>query len=219
MAISNLTTGIRTGVCTSTTRPTTPYEGQMIYETDTNRVLVYEGAAWVMIADTDTPPGIDFIKSVTVGSGVTTVPISDVFNSTYANYLVIASGINSNVDGYGLKIKLNNSTGATYNALGNWMSWNSATINAIRETSDVSNGAFVGFSSTNSATNFTCTIINPFASAYTTFVFSGAGTTYACMGNSIDKNATSSTSFTLNSYDGATMTGGTIRVYGYRNSI
>ena len=34
------------GVCTSSTRPATPYEGQMIYETDTDKVLVYNGTAW-----------------------------------------------------------------------------------------------------------------------------------------------------------------------------
>jgi len=35
------------GVCTSSTRPATPYEGQMIYETDTDKVLVYNGSAWI----------------------------------------------------------------------------------------------------------------------------------------------------------------------------
>ena len=35
------------GVCTSSTRPATPYEGQMIYETDTDKVFVYNGSAWI----------------------------------------------------------------------------------------------------------------------------------------------------------------------------
>jgi len=34
------------GVCTSSTRPATPYEGQMIYETNTDKVLVWNGTAW-----------------------------------------------------------------------------------------------------------------------------------------------------------------------------
>ena len=49
MAISNNSTGIRTGVCTSTTRPTAPYEGQQIYETDTDKTLFWNGSAWVNI--------------------------------------------------------------------------------------------------------------------------------------------------------------------------
>jgi len=37
---------VKPGVCTSSTRPASPYEGQMIYETDTDRTLVYNGTAW-----------------------------------------------------------------------------------------------------------------------------------------------------------------------------
>jgi hypothetical protein len=43
--------GIKSGVCTSSTRPTNPYSGQLIYETDTNRTLVYDNAAWLVVAD------------------------------------------------------------------------------------------------------------------------------------------------------------------------
>lgn len=51
MAISSaLGTGSLTpGVCTSTTRPTAPFEGQMIFETDTKNSLIYNGSAWVCI--------------------------------------------------------------------------------------------------------------------------------------------------------------------------
>ena len=38
--------GLKPGVCTSTTRPSNPFEGQMIYETDTDKVLVWNGSAW-----------------------------------------------------------------------------------------------------------------------------------------------------------------------------
>lgn len=46
MAISSNATGLRPGVCTSTTRPTTPYTGQIIYETDTGYLRVWDGSAW-----------------------------------------------------------------------------------------------------------------------------------------------------------------------------
>ena len=48
MAISSSTSGVRPGVCTSTTRPTAPYEGQHIYETDTDIEYVWNGSAWVV---------------------------------------------------------------------------------------------------------------------------------------------------------------------------
>ena len=55
MAISNLGTGLRPGVCTSTTRPTTPYEGQHIYETDTDIEYVWNGTAWLVLPPTASP--------------------------------------------------------------------------------------------------------------------------------------------------------------------
>jgi hypothetical protein len=60
MAISNLTQGNRPGICTSTTRPTAPYEGQMIFETDTDLVLVWSGSAWVEVSSmlTKAPRGV-----------------------------------------------------------------------------------------------------------------------------------------------------------------
>jgi hypothetical protein len=42
-------------VCSSTTRPSSPFEGQQIYETDTNRVLMYDGAAWDRLFDDGSP--------------------------------------------------------------------------------------------------------------------------------------------------------------------
>lgn len=38
------------GVCTSSSRPASPYEGQMIYETDTDEVFVYNGSSWLPTA-------------------------------------------------------------------------------------------------------------------------------------------------------------------------
>jgi hypothetical protein len=92
----------QSNVVTSTTRPTAPFEGQMIYETDTNRVLVWDNAAWVMIADTDQPPGLQKITPTTVaGSGVSlsgsnvvftsaaNISVNGVFSANYDFYKVI----------------------------------------------------------------------------------------------------------------------------------
>jgi hypothetical protein len=43
----------RPGVCTSSTRPSSPYEGQYIYETDTDKTLFWNGSAWVQSATFD----------------------------------------------------------------------------------------------------------------------------------------------------------------------
>ena len=42
---------IKAGVCTSTTRPASPFEGQLIFETDTDRLAFYDGANWVGLGE------------------------------------------------------------------------------------------------------------------------------------------------------------------------
>ena len=43
---------LKQGVCTSSTRPASPFEGQIIYETDTDMVAIWNGSAWRYIAAT-----------------------------------------------------------------------------------------------------------------------------------------------------------------------
>jgi hypothetical protein len=57
MGLSNYSPSSRlsqAGVCTSSTRPASPYEGQVIYETDTDKTLVYNGSTWIQISTTTT---------------------------------------------------------------------------------------------------------------------------------------------------------------------
>ena len=77
---------IKPGVVTSSTRPSSPFVGQLIYETDTARLAAYNGSAWI------TQNGLQLIKIQTIGSAVSSVTVSDVFNSIYDNYLVQLSG-------------------------------------------------------------------------------------------------------------------------------
>jgi len=47
MTISATTQGLKPGVVTSSNRPANPYDGMMIYETDTNLVRIWNGTAQV----------------------------------------------------------------------------------------------------------------------------------------------------------------------------
>jgi hypothetical protein len=86
MAINSLSTGFRPGVCTSGTRPTAPYEGQFIYETDTDMLAIWNGTAWRYIASTTATSGS--ILQVTEGTTQTQVSVS---STTFTDTLLTAT--------------------------------------------------------------------------------------------------------------------------------
>ena len=80
------------GVCTSTTRPASPFEGMAIFETDTDRMLIWNGSTWVVPnAPTQNPTGLDFIRSGSLSG--TSVDILGCFTTTYDNYVLTLDGI------------------------------------------------------------------------------------------------------------------------------
>lgn len=69
----------RLQVVTSSTRPGSPTEGMFIYETDTNKILVYDGAAWDEIHDLDNNGSVsDASLNYSPQSVVTSLPGSPV---------------------------------------------------------------------------------------------------------------------------------------------
>lgn len=73
MGISNSASGFRPGVCTSTTRPVSPFEGQTIYETDTDMLALWNGSAWRYVASTNTTNGTVLQMTSTISGTQTTV--------------------------------------------------------------------------------------------------------------------------------------------------
>ena len=86
--------GLKPGVCTSTTRPSNPFEGQMIYETDTDLTYIYSGAAWQQIAGGTAVgnSGLVYVGQTTSGATDSTVTLDNIFSSTYNAYKIVVSG-------------------------------------------------------------------------------------------------------------------------------
>ena len=76
---------IKPGVCTSTTRPSVPYTGQLIYETDTASVASWDGSAWVYTHSS----GLVYVTSASFTTSSAVAFASGVFTTTYDNYRVI----------------------------------------------------------------------------------------------------------------------------------
>lgn len=104
-------------VCTSLTRPASPYEGLIIYETDTDRKLVYDGASWTV------PKNQGLVKMTEtriVGTGTHTITWSGIpnDNTRYNNLMVFwRGGRTLSPGGSGLRIRLNNNSTAGYRYL------------------------------------------------------------------------------------------------------
>lgn len=221
MGISNYIPSSRiaqSGVCTSSTRPASPFEGQMIYETDTNRVLVYDNTAWVMIADTDTPPGLQLVKSqaISVSPAVASVTVNDAFSSEFDNYLVTVSGGAMTSGDYGLNMYLG-STRTGYYYVGEYRNF-ANTFNNVINAANASEWGATGIATTNTL-QATITVSGPNLAKNTyfsaTYTFGNPNGGRAAMGGYLADN-TQYTGFTL-FINASTFTGGTVRVYGYRN--
>jgi len=81
---------VKPGVCTSSTRPASPFEGQMIYETDTDKVLVWNGTDWYanfnlpwgMVARATSSTDYTLTTSAVIATGMT-VTFTAVANRYY----------------------------------------------------------------------------------------------------------------------------------------
>jgi len=191
-------------------------EGQTCYLESTNVVQYYDGAAWATVGPT-AASGLVLITAQTIGSAVSSVPVNDVFSSTYDNYKIIVSGgVGSAADA-----RLAVTFGATTSGYNYGFSfYSNASVGGAGATSATS-FANIGESTTNLVMlNFEA--INPNLAKHT-YVMGGIA--YNVANNAgrgpyqgLLTNTTQYTAFTITPGGGATLTGGTVRVYGYQNS-
>jgi hypothetical protein len=224
MALSNYLPNSRisqAGVCTSSTRPASPYEGQVIYETDTDRVLVWNNSAWV---DPSTgraeKGGFTFIKSVSLTT--VTNNVSDVFSSTYDAYRVVISNLtNASTTTRVVNIRFRTSSD---DSSSNYF-WGESFVYGTNQVGDASSTGqtsaqiFAFGDGANDGSGVSMDIINPNLSVSTVFmgksvVYQPNVTSYVL--RNIYGGVNTTTQYTGFSVIGATDNlGGTVRVYGY----
>ena len=192
-------------------------EGQLCYLSSTNVVQYYDGAAWATVGPAAS--GLTLISATTIGSAVSSVTVSSAFSATYDNYEIIVSGGAGSTNNV-LTMVLGATATNYYNlSITGEYSGNTVTGNSGAA---VSSWYGVGGHSTN-VIDMKMQISNPFTAKTTTFssrfarAFTPTDSLSAGMANGYLNNTTSYTAFTLAPGSG-TLTGGTIRVYGYQNS-
>ena len=234
MGISNQASGLKPGVCTSTTRPSAPYEGMMIYETDTNRVLVYDNAAWVMIADTDAPPGLQKIiptsvsgtgasiasnGDVVVASGGNNFTVNGCFTSEFANYKLLVRDLRTSA-GSALQLSMGTSaSGTSHKYAGVYVNTSGAVAGIGNSGTSLWELAVIGRNTTTSVGCDT-TLISPYLSTETTYTSIGVDSDNGALFRSNSGMHTGDTSFTSLYFSLAstyTITSCTISIYGFRD--
>jgi len=159
--------------------------------------------------------GLWLIKTQTIGSAVSSVTVSDVFSADFDNYRIIISGGTSSAF-ENLTLQLGATTTGYY-AASFGVTYSSG---ASSTASDNNAASFTRFGTCNTDGLIADgDIISPFL-AKNTFLVSGkannATNSGASVNNGFLNDTTSYTAFTIAPASG-TITGGTIKVYGYRN--
>lgn len=157
--------------------------------------------------------GLQLITAQTIGSAVGSVTVSNCFSATYDAYKIIVSGGAGTVTNNNFTMTLGASvTGYNYSFIYNSYNATTASEGATNAAAWIDLG---GVDTTSLSLNMD--VNGPFLAKNTTFSSSLARPNIAGTTNGIHTVATSYSGFTLNVTSG-TITGGTIRVYGYQNS-
>ena len=221
---------IQPGVVANTAaRPTSPFTGQAIYQVDTNQMLIWNGTAWVIPnTPAQNPTGLELVTTctvsstsgtsatasngvITIGSGNTIVSVSNAFSTNYDNYkILIQNTLSSTLNG--VRLQLGSSTGSTYSTANMNIGYTSASV-----TPEVSSNATQWSIGTGQGlTSVTLDLISPFLATDSQIMAQSSCDTFVSWRSGRDSADISSTGFVLSLTSG-NFTGGTIRVYGYRN--
>jgi hypothetical protein len=158
--------------------------------------------------------GLWLVSTTTIGTGVTSVPVNNCFSSNYKSYRIIIE--NNDTNGSASHDIQLQGIAANYYMAGHFWAW--TVPGATTNYSPPPQTTFIVSANTaaSAGTGIIVDITNPnLALRKYGWVTSQAGNG-AFTANLLNLTATASTGFTLGK-GGNTMTGGQIRVYGYRN--
>jgi hypothetical protein len=190
-------------------------EGQLCYIEASDVVQYYNGTAWATLGPASSS-ALTLISSTTIGSAVSSVTVSGAFSSTYDNYLILFNGGSASVAADFLYLTLG-STSSGYNQGGSSSTYPASNLGSERRANTTS--WYGGYMNT-AGINGQITLMGPnmTENTFINAVFASGRTSdagYQLPGFLND--TTAYTAFTLTTGSG-TITGGTIRVYGYANS-
>ena len=214
--------GLKPGVCTSTTRPSNPFEGQMIYETDTDLTYIYGGTAWQQVSGGSAVGNSGLVYVSTTSLSAFSTNITGCFTSAYTNYRVVFSYVGSTANAVYIRFLV----GTTVQT-GNILSSNFGTAQSAPATivgsSRSDQYAQISTAYTIYPATASLDFFSPQAVGYTSYI--GFGQLGVSSSDSYGVNlygrniaTTQIDGFELTTATGASTLTGTVTVYGYRKA-
>ena len=158
---------LKPGVCTSSTRPTSPFEGQLVYETDTDIMAIWNGTAWRQLAAATKTGSVLQVVNATYATQTSTTSITGVATgltatitptSTSSKVLVTVSqnGLYTSGGTVGMQVNLLKN-GSQYAKLAGRVGGDSSSI--VFSVGGIS-GEFLDSPATTSATTYSTTFLS-----------------------------------------------------------
>jgi hypothetical protein len=203
---------IQPGVIDNTAaRPASPFEGQCIFQKDTDQLLVWNGTAWVIPnSPAQNPQGLELIATKTF-SAVDTLDCTSVFSSTYDDYFAIVSLTPTPAGSIVRTTMLSGSTPAATN----YYSYEAGNIWAGTADVTASPSTAYWFGLRSASYIFaTMKILQPSTTNYTSFSSEGVDGSQSWQARGVHETATAYDGIRF--YNASGNMSGTIRFYGYR---
>lgn len=184
--------------------------GDILAASDMNAVGLWRITSGITATNGTVSDGV-----VTVGNAVSSVTLTGCFSSTYINYRIVYSNLDFSASDITVFVRPGSvATGNVYSSGGLFVLYTGLGSGYLASSAN-NEGIAVGISSTDSASG-AFDIYGPNTATWTRASGHWTGDTYTGTYGGVMKNTTSYTSLEIRPFSG-TMTGGTIRVYGYRN--
>ena len=200
---------VKPGVVTTATRPSSPFVGQLIYDTTLSQTLAYNGSAWVVQTG-----GLVLVSSTTIPAAVTSYTINNVFSSTYQNYRVyINNGLGT---GSGLLNFYYVDSGGNPTTTG--MYWQRFFIGWGATSTNTSGASNVAFSTiTNNAANCVLDVMNPNGTGNKSLISNFPDDGQFWINQGFTQNSTQYTGFRITTSAASFGSATNVRIYGLAN--
>ena len=209
---------VQPAVCTTATRPASPYTGQAIYDTTTASQLIWNGTAWTGTG------GLVYLTGTTFSAASTVSLPSSTFSSTYSNYKIMFDITAASINAEPIRARLR--IGGTDNSASNYYNTGVGALATANTTTyvraDFTAAFLFGYLISTDANLLTLDVIQPFSSTVATkvaFSHFGRDAGGGVAGHTGGGGHNTTTSFdALTVYPSTGTITGSYKVYGYANS-